>query len=226
MMRVIGAGYGRTGTLSTKTALERLGFGPCHHMLEVINTPGQLRPWLRAAKGEPDWDALLSGYNSTIDWPAAAYWKELADHYPDAKILLTVREPERWLASMRATIIAQRVRARSLSGRAARRLSALLGTDLAVFGQVTWLTIDKKVFGGHMGDEEHMLKAFDAHLEEVQAAIAAERLLVFDVRQGWEPLCSFLEVPVPDEPFPRVNDSEAFAERARKNAGRMIFRRS
>src|SRR5262245_9239072 len=183
-MRVIGAGFGRTGTLSTKTALERLGFGPCHHMLEVINTPGQLRPWLRAAQGDPDWDALLSGYNSTIDWPCAGYWKELAAHYPDAKVLLTVREPEKWLASMRATIVAQRLRGRSLSGRAMRRVSALLGTDLAVFGKVVRLTVDERVFGGHMGDEEYMLKAFDAHIQEVQAAIPAGRLLVFDVRQG------------------------------------------
>jgi hypothetical protein len=225
-MRVIGAGFGRTGTLSLRTALEQLGFGPCHHMLEVMNRPGQLRPWLRAAKGDPDWDALLSGYDSCVDWPTAAYWKELADHYPQAKVILTVREPERWVASMQATILAQRARRETLRGRVAVLLSALLGTDLAVFNEMTNLITNERVFGGRMDDPEYLLKAFDAHVAEVRATIPADRLLNYEVRQGWEPLCAFLDVPVPDEPFPNVNDGEQFAGRARQNAGRMLWRRS
>ncbi|MBO3750432.1 sulfotransferase family protein [Streptosporangiaceae bacterium NEAU-GS5] len=225
-MRVIGAGFGRTGTLSLRTALERLGFGPCYHMQEVMNKPGQLRPWLRAAKGRPDWDSILSGYESCVDWPTAAYWKELADHYPEAKVILTSRDPEKWVASMQATILARRASRESLRGRMSVRLSALLGTDLAVFNEMTDLVTNQRVFDGRMADPEHMMKVFDAHLAEVRAAIPADRLLDFQVAQGWEPLCAFLEVPVPDEPFPNVNDGADFANRARNTARRMLWHRT
>jgi hypothetical protein len=225
-MRVIGAGFGRTGTLSLRTALEQLGFGPCYHMLEVMNKPGQLRPWLRAAKGDPDWDTLLSGYNSCVDWPTAAYWKELADHFPEAKLVLTTRDPEKWLASMQATILARRAQRESLRGRMAARLSKLIGTDLAVFNELTNIVTNERVFSGHMDDPEHLLKAFEAHVAEVRATIPAERLLEFEVGQGWEPLCAFLDVPIPEEPFPRVNDGEQFSDRARNTASRMLWHRT
>lgn len=226
-MRVIGAGFGRTGTLSLKTALERLGFGPCYHMTEVFKNPGQIHDWLAIAQGRPvGWDALMGGYRSCVDWPAAAYWRELAEHYPEAKVLLTVRDPQRWLASMNATILKQRGRGGTLMGKTMLRLSSLLGTDFAAFTKMSGLTVDRRVFGGRMSDPEHALKTFQAHIEEVTAAIPPERLLVFEVRQGWEPLCEFLEVPVPDEPFPRVNDADDFQKHARSRFGPLLLRRS
>ncbi|MDP9865983.1 MULTISPECIES: sulfotransferase family protein [Streptosporangium] len=226
-MRVIGAGFGRTGTLSLKAALERLGFGPCHHMMEVMGRPEQIRRWLALAEGRPvGWDDLLDGYDSCVDWPSAAYWRELAEHYPAAKVVLTVRDPERWLDSMNATIFKQRDRGATLSGRAALGLSSLLGTDFAAFAKMTRLTVEKRVFGGHGSDPGHALKTFQAHVEEVKSVIPGDRLLVFEVRQGWEPLCGFLGVPVPDEPFPRVNDTANFARNARRHIGPMLLRRS
>jgi hypothetical protein len=227
IMRVVGVGFGRTGTLSLKTALERLGFGPCHHMTQVMERPGQIRGWLAVAEGQPvDWDDLLAGYHSCVDWPAASYWRELAEHYPEAKLILTVRDPQRWLASMNATILRQRDRGTSLSGRAMRGLSRLLGTDFAAFTEMTSLAVDKRVFDGRMDDPEHMLKAFQTHIDEVTSAIPPERLLVFEVGQGWGPLCEFLEVPVPDEPFPRVNDTADFQSHARAWFGHLLLRRS
>ncbi|WP_230880865.1 sulfotransferase family protein [Planomonospora sp. ID91781] len=225
-MRVIGAGFGRTGTLSLKTALERLGFGPCHHMTEVFERPGQARRWLALAEGRPvDWDDLLGGYESCVDWPSAAYWRELAAHYPEAKVVLTVRDPERWLASMEATILRQHERGTTLAGRALLGISSLLGTDFAAFIRMTDLTVGRRVFDGRTDDREHVLKTFRAHIEEVVAAIPPERLLRFEVREGWEPLCGFLGVPVPDEPFPRVNDKADFERHARGSMLPMLLRR-
>jgi hypothetical protein len=224
-MRVIGAGFGRTGTLSTKTALERLGYGPCHHMTDVIQRPGQVRRWLDLAEGRQiSWDSLLSGYASCVDWPAAAYWRELADHYPDAKVILTVRDPERWLASMKATIFRQAQRSTTFSGRAIHQISTLLGTDFAAFIKMTGLVVTDRVFAGQSHPDQ-ALKTFTAHIEEVKATIQPDRLLVFDVKQGWEPLCAFLNVPTPSEPFPRTNDAASFQQHAR-SAGHLLFRRS
>ncbi|MFC4590210.1 sulfotransferase family protein [Sphaerisporangium corydalis] len=225
-MRVIGAGFGRTGTLSLKTALERLGLGPCHHMMEVLERPAQIRPWLAVARGGTvDWDDLLGGYGSCVDWPAAAYWRELAEYYPEAKVLLSVRDARSWLASLEATILKQRARGRSLPGRVMTRISALLGTDLAAFVEMTELTVDQRVFGGGMRDPERALKVFQAHIEEVTATIPADRLLVYQVGQGWEPLCAFLEVPVPADPFPQVNDTANFQTHSRSRFGSLMLHR-
>ncbi|MEU8383102.1 sulfotransferase family protein [Streptosporangium sp. NPDC048865] len=226
-MQVIGAGFGRTGTLSLKTALERLGYGPCHHMTEVIERPGQIRRWLALAQGRPvNWDDLLAGYHSCVDWPSAAYWRELAGHYPEAKVVLTVRDPERWLASVNATVFARHGRGRGLSGRAMRALSALLGTDLAAFTEMTRLTVEERVFGGRTDDPAWLLRRFREHIDDVEAAVAPGRLLRFEVAQGWGPLCDFLGVAVPGEPFPRVNDSADFGRNARASLGAMLLRRS
>ncbi|MEO3869575.1 sulfotransferase family protein [Nonomuraea sp. B12E4] len=224
-MLVIGAGFGRTGTLSLKIALERLGFGPCHHMTEVIDNPAQVHRWLAVAEGrETNLDAALSGYNSCTDWPAAAYWRELAARYPDAKVILTVRDPDRWLASMNATIFQAAKRGSTWPGRTITRISSLMGTDLAAFTKLTRLAVQERVFAGQF-DPSHALKTFAAHIEEVKATIPPDRLLVFDVKQGWDPLCTFLSTPPPPDPFPRANDAATFNQHSRSAAG-LLFRRS
>ncbi len=226
-MRIIGAGFGRTGTLSLKTALERLGYGPCHHMKEVIERPEQIRRWLALAEGRPvSWEDLLRGYHSCVDWPSAAYWRELAGHFPEAKVVLTVRDPQRWLASMNATVFKQRRRERGLGGRAMRGLSSLLDTDFAAFTKMTRLTVEERVFGGRWEDPAELLRTFQAHIDDVVAAIPPGRLLRFEVGQGWEPLCGFLGVAVPEGPFPQVNDSADFDRNARADLAAMLLRRS
>ena len=105
-LSVIGAGFGRTGTESMKLALETLGMGPCHHMKEVLANPEQVALWRSAAQGDlPDWEDAFAGYSSAVDWPAAYFWRELSEYYPDAKILLTVRSADSWYASMANTIL-------------------------------------------------------------------------------------------------------------------------
>jgi hypothetical protein len=207
MLEVIGAGFGRTGTLSLKAALERLGFGPCHHMLGLFDKPEEIPLWRDAAQGKPvDWNAMYEGYRSSVDWPGARFWRELADHYPQSKIILTVRDPERWYDSALGTI-----------HRAAvddSPASPVLTEMRAMSCDVVW----DGVFDGHFTDRAHALRVYDDHIEAVRNRIPADRLLVFEVSEGWEPLCSFLSVPVPADPFPRSNDKGDFDARLRDHA--------
>ncbi len=199
-LSVIGAGFGRTGTMSIKLALEQVGFGPCHHMEEVFTNPAQLPGWQAAAAGKPvDWDNLLAGYNSVVDWPAAHYWRELADFYPDAKVLLTVRPAERWWQSFSGTI--QKV----LEERGQIEDPYLSG--VAAMGNAI---IAEQTFGGAMENKAAVLAAFEQHIRDVSAAIPTERLLIFDVSDGWAPFCAFLDRPVPATDFPRSNSFDEF----------------
>jgi hypothetical protein len=203
VLAVIGAGYGRTGTYSLKAALERLGFGPCHHMIELFRHPEQIPAWNQAVNGAPaDWDTLLAGYRSGVDWPTCHFWRELADRYPSAKVVLTVRDPHQWYQSARAT--------------AFRYLDEPPPKNDPTAG-AQWKLVRKMIleqtFGGSTADEELAIAVFERHNEEVKRAIPDERLLVYEVSQGWKPLCGFLGVPIPDEPFPRVNMTEEFVGR-------------
>jgi hypothetical protein len=207
-IQVIGAGFGRTGTLSLKKALEELGFGPCYHMEEVFFNPWRVRGWLQACQGKPvDWDRMLRGYRATVDWPGATFYRQLVEHYPQAKVILTVRDPHGWYASAYDTIysVMQRFPLND-SGR--------------LLPVIPWLTtmlncnIWEGTFHGRFEDRAYAIQIYQQHIETVQRTVPPERLLVYEVRQGWEPLCGFLEVPVPvGRPFPRVNDRSAFQRR-------------
>jgi hypothetical protein len=192
-LKVIGSGLGRTGTLSTKLALEQLGFGPTHHMVEVFMNPQTVPLWVDAGDGKPDWDAIFAGYNSMVDHPGCIHWRSLAAFYPDAKVLHTVREPEKWYESTQATIFGPRPPGGTRPPAMERFMEQLYG----------W-------YGGDVHDRRTMLEVFERHTAEVVAEIPKERLLVFDVREGWEPLCAFLGVPVPDTPYPRENSTRQF----------------
>jgi hypothetical protein len=191
-LRVIGTGFGRTGTESMKFALEMLGFGPCHHMREVSPSPKQRSIWRTAATtGEsPDWESTFAGFGACVDWPSAHYWHELADYYPDAKMLLTLRSAESWYASMSKTIIP------FVSDGPGETLGSLLVRD--------------RIFDGRWHDRDHAIEVFERNTREVQAAFGPDRLLTFEVGAGWKPLCEFLEVPIPSEPFPRSNSADEF----------------
>ena len=197
---VIGAGFGRTGTKSLKDALEQLGFGPCHHMAEVLPAPGGAEPWAAAAEGQAiDWDAVFAGYRSAVDWPAAGYWQELSAHYPAAKVILTVRDPESWFRSTQETIFGP--------------VNRLMSSDPSAVGRMMRAISDRH-FGGRHNDRAACLAGYAANDAAVRREIAPERLLVFDVADGWEPLCAFLDVPVPATPFPRTNTTDEFRTRA------------
>jgi hypothetical protein len=201
-LEVIGPGFGRTGSASLKRALEILGFGPCHHMEEIFAHPEQVPHWRTVAAGSPvDWDAVFAGYRSQVDWPGAHVWRELAAHYPEAKVVLSVRPEEAWWKSFSATI------AKLIAERAQFSLPPHIAAMLEAAGVEM---IEKQTFGGKITDKAAVLAAYHRRTEEVRAAIAPARLLVFDVAEGWEPLCRFLGVAGPEEPFPRVNSAEEF----------------
>ncbi|MBY9068527.1 hypothetical protein K1X12_16655 [Hyphomonas sp. WL0036] len=199
-LSVISAGFGRTGTLSLKLALEELGFGPCHHMKEVLdNGAAQVPLWQAAADGKPDFAAAYAGYRSAVDWPTAAFWRELAVAYPDAKFILSSRTAESWYNSFSETILA-----------------SLLAKENWPPPAVPWLTMVSKVviersLGGHT-DRDGVIAAFHKQEAAVKAEIPASRLLVHTAKDGWGPLCAFLGVPVPETPYPRTNSKEEFFE--------------
>lgn len=203
-LEVLGAGFGRTGTNSLKLALERLGFAPCHHMFEVMaGGEAALAPWEALVRGgSPDWREIFAGWRAQVDWPGAAYWRELAAAFPEAKVILSVRDPEAWWRSVERTILPAIVGRVETDDPMRRRRSAMIRA-----------LINDRVFDGRADDPAWAQEVFRRHAEEVRAEIPAERLLVFRAEDGWAPLCAFLGVPVPDEPYPETNSSAAFRER-------------
>jgi hypothetical protein len=214
---VIGVGLGRTGTASLKVALERLGLGPCYHMMEVLDRPDRVAAWRAIADnaGRADWPATFAGYRSTVDWPGVGFWRELVDAYPSAKVVLSVRDPQRWYESSVNTIFQFPIRRRSRLERLAFDLVVRLNPSSAdvplMLEKVMWdRTFDGHMIGGRRADRQLALDFFRRHVDQVTAYVAPERLLVFDVAEGWPPLCDFLGIDPPAEPFPRINDSKAF----------------
>ena len=167
-LKVVGAGFGRTGTKSLKNALEMLGFGPCHHMFEVRENPNQLPFWEAAVRGdEMDWDAVFADYNASVDWPSAAFWRELSDHFSGAKVLLSVRSADAWVKSIHATIYASLIkRASDPDGPNRDRR------------EMAYELIMNQTFDGKLGDAEHAKAVYETHIAEVQRTIAPERLLI------------------------------------------------
>jgi hypothetical protein len=195
-LEVIGAGFGRTGTMSLKVALEELGFGPCYHMREVFAHPEHVELWRAATHGKPlDWEQIFGGYRATVDWPA--------------KVILTVRDPQRWYESAYNTIyritraasspifyLTSLVMPRAKGMKPARRM----------IDEIVW----EKEFDGRFEDRGYAIETFERHNAEVEQRVPTEKLLVYEVKEGWAPLCEFLGVDVPDKPFPHLNDTEAF----------------
>ncbi len=199
-MKVIGAGFGRTGTLSLKQALEELGFGPCYHMQEVMRRPSHVRLWLDYAEtGNAPWGESFDRFGSGVDYPVANVWAELAEHYPDAKVILTVRDPERWWESTNSTVYGFRT--------AFAPWFRVAVPHIGRFVEMVETYVWAGLFGGRFADRDHAIAVFNEHSDLVRSTCPPERLLEFEVAQGWEPLCAFLDVPVPDKPFPHVNDA-------------------
>jgi len=192
-VKVIGAGFGKTGTSSIKAALEELGFGPCYHMSEMKKNPDHGKVWRAAVRGEPvDWGEMLKGYEATTDWPWCTYYKELMRAFPDAKVLLSVRDPEEWYESTITTLYSIYKIRRYLT----------LGPGSGPGSGGIW----GHTFSGRFEDREHAIAVFERHNEEVVRHVPPEWLLVYEVKEGWRSLCEFLDVGVPEGlPFPRLN---------------------
>ncbi|HFB55588.1 MAG TPA: sulfotransferase family protein, partial [Hellea balneolensis] len=199
-LKIIGAGFGRTGTLSLKAALERLGYIKTHHMLEVLPSKKQISLWLDVAQGKPPhWNAIFDGYAACVDAPSSHYYKELMAHYHDAKVILTTRDPDKWYHSTAETIYAFKAAVPNWSKKYIPRIRQI--------AEMIDGTVWQRVFHGRFEDESYAKQVFKDHIHAVKANVPAEKLLVFDVKQGWEPLCAFLGCDIPHEPFPHLNDA-------------------
>jgi len=214
MLKVIDLGFPRTGTMSLKYALEELAFTKCYHFAEIYDNPEHSPIWLSASRGEQvNWEKLFKGYQSTVYWSPCYDYLELLKYYPDAKVILTVRDPEKWHQSVHDTIYKW------------NRLTFLRKFFLLTMGvfkpelkrlyavwnlleQTTW----KRTFKGQFQNKKRAIEIFTNYIEEIKSNVPSDRLLVFSVKEGWEPLCHFLNVPVPDTPFPHENDSDSFME--------------
>lgn len=212
-MRLIGAGLPRTGTLSQKVALEMLGLKPCYHMVNVLGDLDQAQLWRRALDGEAIWPEAFDGFAATVDWPGSFFYKELVDFYPDAKVLLSIRDAEAWERSMRETIwglFYGDMLIRDMS-RARCRVDSKWRSYIEMMEEM-WLQ-SGLIAQGAETTPDSMKSAMERFNAEVQESVPPERLLVWAVNDGWEPLCDFLDLPIPDTPFPHLNDSKVFAER-------------
>lgn len=203
-LEVIGAGFGRTGTLSLKLALEKLGYDRCYHMAEVGRNPEHVAVWQLATRGEPvDWQALYTGYRASVDWPSCNFWEIQLGQFPDARVILTERDPERWYESVMSTIYPSSL----------QRLESE-DPDVRARAEMVFELIWEGTFHGRIEDREHAIDVYQAHNDYVKQHAPRDRLLVFEAAQGWEPLCRFLGCGVPDEPYPRVNSTREFLARA------------
>lgn len=218
-MRLIGAGLPRTATLTQKIALEMLGFAPCYHMVNVLGDLSLVPPWIEAFEGKHDWDRIFGDHQATVDWPSAFFYQELIEAYPDAKVLLSVRDGDTWALSMRETIwgvLYGDTLMRDLSAARAR-------VDPGWASYIALMTAmwDKSGLIGAIEsgfDANTLARAMERYNDQVRQSVPAERLLVWSPADGWEPLCEFVGAPVPAAPLPHVNDRAMFANRVNEGA--------
>jgi sulfotransferase family protein len=220
-VQIISVGFLRTGTTSLMLALEKLGLGPCY-TLRVLNAdPSRAAQWVAVAQDaeSADWERIFAGYNSAVGTPTTTFWRQILKAYPAAKVILTVRDPQDWYDSATRTIgeaLEPPAPIRLLTWRLQRGPNHL--------DEIQRLAREHE--GGQFTNRDEAIAAYEQHVADVRAAVPSDRLLVFNVRDGWDPLCSFLDVPEPAGPFPRANDRATFRRRHRNALVRMIARRA
>jgi hypothetical protein len=212
-MRVIGAGFSRTGTTSLQAALERLGYGPCLHGWDFAGHPALIRDWLAAYRNpqQTDWEALLGSYDVTLEFPMAALWRELAEAFPEAKIIVSVRDENAWYDSMAGSVFRIPLWLHPTARRILRRVAIRTSSWLPPYPGMYEEVVYEGVFGGRL-DRAGAIAVYQQHTEDVVEHLPPDRVLVWRAAEGWEPLCAFLGVPVPNEPFPRLNDLSSWQD--------------
>jgi len=208
-LKVIGAGFGRTGTNSLKLALETLEFRSCHHMMEVFPSENQINWFHDKAHGKNViWEEVFENFGSAVDWPSSAYYKELAEFYPESKVILSIRDPDRWYDSAKETIY--------YVSTAIPKWTLFLSAKKRRIYEMIQKTIWQGVFDGKFEDRQYAINVFSNHIKEVKSIIPEDRLLIHEAKDGWAPLCEFLGHPIPEQPYPRVNEAKAFKKQIGK----------
>ncbi len=199
-MKVFGTGFGRTGTMSLKIALEKLGMGPCYHMREVVSHPSHIKIWYDISRGEhPTWSRLFSGFNSAVDFPVCLFYKKLINQFPDAKFILTLRDFDKWYISTANTIY----KVPTILPEWFKQMVYPIRIFIAMQVNLIWVGL----FNNEFSDKESAKIVYYEHIESVKKTIPSDKLLIYHVNKGWGPLCEFLNVAVPEIPFPQVNDT-------------------
>ncbi len=213
-LKIIGAGFPRTGTTTLKKALELLGFEKTYHFKDLIAAPERLKHWIELEEiGDTDFDLLFEGYQATVDFPGYPYYKILLKKYPQAKVILTKREVNAWYESTYKTV--WQAGPQTVGAKIILLVKMLVNTRLRnTFMCIKFMrkTFLKKQFNGNFNTKELAVKVFEEHIQEVCAFVPKSQLLVYDVKEGWEPLCRFLALEIPEEPFPHLNKKEHFHE--------------
>jgi hypothetical protein len=199
-LKVVGAGLGRTGTMSLKRGLETLLGGPCYHMYEVFQHLDHVPLWRQAAEGKPvNWDTIFDGFVAAVDWPVGSFWKEVSEHYPDSLVVLSSRDPEKWWKSASETIFP------SINS---------IDEEFREWHDMIDCMMENR-FTPDLNDKDACIAAFLKHNEDVRRNAPKGRFLEWQASEGWEPLCKALDLPIPDEPFPHVNSTEEFQQRVK-----------
>lgn len=197
---IIGAGFGRTGTLSLKNALEQLGFNKCYHMMEVMNHPDHNGLWRAAGRGEAvDWEALFAGYKASVDWPSCNFWREQMRAFPAARVILSLRDADSWYESIMNTIWKVSDMIQKADAPESRERTNM------VF-ELIW----DGLFQRRLDDKAYVISVFEKHNQTVIDSVPEEKLLVYRPGDGWEPLCEFLGCAIPSTPYPKMNSTEDF----------------
>lgn len=217
-LKVIGAGLGRTGTVSLKAALEKLGYTKCYNFPELITHPESISQWENLSQGtQVNWEQLFGGYQSIVDYPGCYFYKEIFEKYKNAKVILTLRDPDKWYTSTLKTIYNPRLPPKQLISLFLKvpfsKKIRTIPRVIRFYDQLIW----KGMFGGRFEEKDHALAVYKQHTKEVQHVVPPEQLLVYRVEEGWKPLCEFLNKPIPsDEPFPHLNIGKDFKDMQRE----------
>ncbi|MGH9291970.1 MAG: sulfotransferase family protein [Acidimicrobiales bacterium] len=206
-------GLPRTGTLSLKIGLEAIGFAPCYHMVEVLGDLERTVPWIEALKGNANWEQIFAGYGATVDWPGAFFWEELLDAFPQAKVLLSVRGGESWAKSMVDTIYGVLQGDSMMHDLSSARTRVDESWNSFIDLIVRMWQASGLLMRNEAADPAALAAGMERYNDKVRGTVPADRLLVWNIGDGFEPLCEFLEVPLPDAPFPHLNGSQMFADR-------------
>jgi hypothetical protein len=213
LLKLLNAGLGRTGTTSLQVALERLGYGPCYHMFDIVSSEERLAQWesIIIDGRQPDWAAVFDGFSAIVDGPPSLHYAQIMKAFPEAKVVLTVRDAEGWYRSTRDTLYQFVVRNRETPPEE--------GTRQARVFRMTNVMMWDGLLGGRFDDQAYAMDVYRRYNQEVIDTVDADRLLVYDVKQGWEPLCAFLGIEVPAEEFPHVNTTASMRERMQSFGG-------
>jgi hypothetical protein len=208
-MKVIGAGLPRTATLTQHASLEILGLAPCHHMVSVFADLPMWERWRAVLDGDGRASELLAEHPAAVDWPSSYFYEQLMEDFPDAKVLLSVRDAEGWARSMRNTIW-ECLYGDGLVGHMSAAREAIDPLWAGWMNTLREMWSARGLLNGKETTDEGMAEAFNRYNDEVKATVPADRLLVWHPKDGWEPLCDFLELPIPEVAVPHINDTDAF----------------